>query len=159
MDIDLVRTFLTAMTPLGELRLSIPLAILTWNVPWQLAFILSIAGNMTPILFIVPGMNQISRLLQSFPNPLGRLLLWRTGRIQRTQGVRFHRYGILTLIVLVAIPLPMTGAWTGALASWVFQIPPKTALPAIFLGIIIAGGIVTGLTMIGEGAYLITSNK
>jgi uncharacterized membrane protein len=159
MDMDLVRTFLTAMTPLGELRLSIPLAILTWHVPWQLAFILSITGNMTPILFIVPGMNQISRLLQSFPNPLGRLVMWRTGHLQRTHGVRFHRYGILALIVLVAIPLPMTGAWTGALASWVFQIPPKTALPAIFIGIIIAGCIVTGLTILGEGAYLLTSSK
>jgi uncharacterized membrane protein len=159
MDMDLLRTFLTAMTPLGELRLSIPLAILTWNVPWHLAFILSVIGNITPILFIVPGMNQISRLLQSFPNPLGRLLLWRTSRIQKTHGVRFRRYGILALIVLVAIPLPMTGAWTGALASWAFQIPPRTALPAIFIGILIAGGIVTGLTMIGEGAYLITTNK
>jgi len=127
---DLVRTFLTAMTPFGELRLAIPLAILTWKVDWTLAFILSVAGNMVPILFIVPGMNQISRLLMSFPNPLGRLLVWRTNRLQRTHGVRFRRYGALALIVLVAIPLPITGAWTGALASWVFQIPPKTALPA-----------------------------
>ena len=159
MDMDLVRTFLTAMTPLGELRLAIPLAILTWNVHWTLAFILSVTGNMVPILFIVPGMNQISRLLMSFPNPLGRLLVWRTNRLQRTHGVRFRRYGVLALIVLVAIPLPITGAWTGALASWVFQIPPKTALPAIFLGIVAAGGIVTGLTVIGEGAYLLTSDK
>ena len=159
MDMDLVRTFLTAMTPLGELRLAIPLAILTWNVHWTLAFILSVTGNMVPILFIVPGMNQISRLLMSFPNPLGRLLVWRTNRLQRTHGVRFRRYGVLALIVLVAIPLPITGAWTGALASWVFQIPPKTALPAIFLGIVVAGGIVTGLTVIGEGAYLLTSDK
>ena len=159
MDMDLVRTFLTAMTPLGELRLAIPLAIVTWNVHWPLAFILSVTGNMVPILFIVPGMNQISRLLLSFPNPLGRLLVWHTNRLQRTHGVRFRRYGVLALIVLVAIPLPITGAWTGALASWVFQIPPKTALPAIFLGIVVAGGIVTGLTVIGEGAYLLTSDK
>ena len=159
MDMDLVRTFLTAMTPLGELRLAIPLAILTWNVHWTLAFLLSVTGNMVPILFIVPGMNQISRLLTSFPNPLGSLLVWRTNRLQRTHGVRFRRYGALALIVLVAIPLPITGAWTGALASWVFQISPKTALPAIFLGIVVAGGIVTGLTVIGEGAYLLTSDK
>ena len=159
MDMDLVRTFLTAMTPLGELRLAIPLAIITWNVHWTLAFILSVTGNMVPILFIVPGMNQISRLLMSFPNPLGRLLVWRTNRLQRTHGVRFRRYGVLALIVLVAIPLPITGAWTGALASWVFHISPKTALPAIFLGIVVAGVIVTGLTVIGEGAYLLTSDN
>ena len=47
------------------------------------------------------------------------------------------------MVVLVAIPLPMTGAWTGSLAAWVFHIPPRSAIPLISLGVLIAGVIVT----------------
>ena len=57
----------------------------------------------------------------------------------------------MALVALVAIPLPGTGAWTGALAAWVFQIRPRRAIPLISLGVLIAGAIVTSITMLVTG--------
>lgn len=137
------------MTPLGELRLAIPVAILTDGLPWYQAFLASIVGNMVPILFLVPALERISLFLLSFPNPLGRLLEWRTQRLRLSQGRRFQRYGPLALAIFVGIPLPLTGAWTGVLVAWAFHMRPRVSIPYIALGVLIAGGIVTGLTMSG----------
>ncbi len=147
--LDLLATFAAAMTPIGELRLAIPLAIYTLDIPWYVALPVAIAGNMVPVLVLVPGLNRLSRFLQSFPNPAGRLLAWQTERIRRVQGSRFQKYGDLALVLVVAIPLPMTGAWSGSLAAWVFDIPARRAIPLIGLGVVIAGIIVTALTLSG----------
>ena len=147
--LDLLATFAAAMTPIGELRLAIPLAIYTLEIPWYVALPVAIAGNMVPVLVLVPGLNRLSRFLQSFPNPASRLLTWQAERIQRVQGSRFQKYGDLALVLVVAIPLPMTGAWSGSLAAWVFNIPARRAIPLIGLGVVIAGVIVTALTLSG----------
>ena len=106
---------------------------------------------MVPVLILVPGLRRISAILLSFPNPAGRLLLWQQERVRRVQGPRFEKYGSLALIILVAIPLPMTGAWTGSLASWVFGIPPRRAIPLIAIGVAIAGVVVTAVALSGIG--------
>ena len=144
-------TFAAAMTPIGELRLAIPLALLTYDLDWYVALPVAVAGNLVPVLVLVPGLRRISGVLLSFPNPAGRLLLWQQERLRRVQGRRFERYGSLALIVLVAIPLPMTGAWTGSLASWVFGIPPGRAIPLIAIGVAIAGVVVTAVALSGIG--------
>ena len=156
--LDLLVTFLAAMTPIGELRLAIPLGIYTLDVPWYLALPIAVSGNMVPVLVLVPGLNRLSRLLLSFPNPAGRLLTWQTGRLERAHTQRFQRYGGMALVILVAIPLPMTGAWTGSLAAWIFRVPVRRAIPLIALGVLIAGLIVTALTLSGiELGGLITA--
>ena len=137
------------MTPIGELRLAIPLGIYTLDIPWYVVLPLAIAGNMVPVLLLVPGLNRLSRLIRSFPNPAARLLDWQSARIQRVQVRRFQRYGDLALLLIVAIPLPMTGAWSGSLAAWIFEIPARRAIPLIGLGVVIAGVIVTALTLSG----------
>ena len=144
-------TFAAAMTPVGELRLAIPLALLTYDLEWYVALPVAAVGNMVPVLILVPGLRRISAILLRFPNPAGRLLLWQQERVRRVQGPRFEKYGSLALIILVAIPLPMTGAWTGSLASWVFGIPPRRAIPLIALGVAIAGVIVTAVALSGIG--------
>lgn len=144
-------TFAAAMTPVGELRLAIPLALLTYDLDWYVALPVAALGNMVPVLILVPGLRRISAILLSFPNPAGRLLLWQQERVRRVQGPRFERYGSLALIILVAIPLPMTGAWTGSLASWVFGIPPHRAIPLIAIGVAIAGVVVTAVALSGIG--------
>ena len=78
-------------------------------------------------------------------------MLWQQERVRRVQGPRFEKYGSLALIILVAIPLPMTGAWTGSLASWVFGIPPSRAIPLIAAGVAIAGVVVTVVALSGIG--------
>ncbi len=147
--LDLLVTFVAAMTPVGELRLAIPLAIYTYDVPWLVALPISLVGNMVPVLVLVPGLNRLSRFLLSFPNPAGKLLIWQGDRLRRVQSRRFDRYGAWALVILVAIPLPMTGAWTGSLAAWIFRILPHRAIPLIALGVLIAGLIVTGVTLSG----------
>ena len=145
-----LQTFLAAMTPIGELRLSIPLAVFQYDLPWYQALGWSLAGNMVPVFLLVGGLERGAAWLRRSPNnPLSRLLQWRTERLRATQNDRFRRYGAVALVVLVAIPLPFTGAWTGSLAAWVFQIPPRQAIPLIALGVLIAGIIVTALTVTG----------
>ncbi|MDE2861596.1 MAG: small multi-drug export protein [Chloroflexota bacterium] len=144
-------TFAAAMTPVGELRLAIPLALLTYDLDWYVALPVAALGNMVPVLILVPGLRRISAILLSFPNPAGRLLLWQQERVRRVQGPRFEKYGSLALVILVAIPLPMTGAWTGSLASWVFGIPPRRAIPLIAIGVAIAGVVVTAVALSGIG--------
>ena len=146
---DLLVTFVAAMTPVGELRLAIPLAIYTYDVRCFVALPIALVGNMVPVLVLVPGLNRLSRFLLSFPNPAGKLLIWQGDRLRRVQSRRFERYGALALVILVAIPLPMTGAWTGSLAAWTFGIPPRRAVPLIALGVLIAGLIVTAVTLSG----------
>lgn len=142
-------TFLAAMTPVGELRLAIPLAIFSLDVPWYLALPVALLGNMVPVLVLVPGLQCLSRLILSLPNPAARVLTLYAARLRRVQSRRFQRYGPLALVILVAIPLPMTGAWTGSLAAWVFGIPVRQAISLIALGVLVAGVIVTILTLSG----------
>jgi uncharacterized membrane protein len=147
--LDLLVTFVAAMTPIGELRLAIPLAIYSYDIVWYVALPIAVVGNVIPVLVLVPGLDCLSRMLSSFSNPAGKLLTWQENRLRRVQSGRFDRYGGLALVILVAIPLPMTGAWTGSLAAWTFRIPPRRAIPLIALGVLIAGIIVTVVTMSG----------
>ncbi len=146
---DELITFLTAMTPLGELRASIPLGIVKYDLSWPLVLALSIAGNLVPVPFILVGLNRLGGWLESFPNPAGALLRWRRRRVQEQFGPLFRRYDALAVALLVAIPLPLTGVWTGTLAVRVFRVPLRRALPAIAVGVCIAGGLVTGLALAG----------
>ena len=146
---DYIFTFLWSMTPIGELRLAIPLGVNTYGLPWYGVFPVSVIGNLVPAFFWLLVLPRLALLLTSFPNPFGRLLMWRSQELRRQNARRFHKYSVLALTVLVAIPLPMTGVWTGCLAAWVFEISFWRALPAIALGAVVAGAIVTGLTVLG----------
>ena len=143
------------MTPVGELRLSIPLGIWKLQLPWYQVLPISLLGNIVPVLILVPGLERAAKLLRRFPNPAVRVLDWRVERLRRAHGGRFQRYGSLALVALVAIPLPMTGAFTGSLAAWVFHVPPRSAIPLIILGVLIAGVVVTMLVEGGIHAGLL----
>jgi uncharacterized membrane protein len=78
---------------------------------------------------------------------MNRFLNWLYNRTRRKTRAKIEKYGAWALISFVAIPLPYTGAWTGALAAWLFDIPAKKAVPYIIIGILIAGIIVTAVTL------------
>ena len=147
--VDFLEVFFAAMTPVGELRLSIPLGIYTLDMPWYQVLPISIVGNILPVFFLIPGLHIGARLLHKYPTFLTRVLDWRTQSLLQTYNTRFAKYGATFLVVLVAIPLPITGAWTGSLASWAFGIPARKAIPLIALGVVFAGVIVTILTESG----------
>jgi uncharacterized membrane protein len=74
---------------------------------------------------------------------------WLFERTHRNHSVRFEKFGLLALTLFVAVPLPVTGAWTGCAAAFVFGIKFRHSFPAILTGVMIAGLIVTILTVTG----------
>ena len=156
---DALRVFLAAMTPIGELRLSIPLGVWVFDMPWPWVLALSLVGNMVPVAPLLLGLRRVSPALDRLPGPLGAFWRWRTERVRTSYADRIDRYGALALVLIVGIPLPFTGAWTGSLAAWLFQVPMRRAVPAIALGVLVAGLIVTGLVVAGVEAGVILAGR
>ena len=138
-----IATFFTAMTPIGELRASIPLALGTYGMNIFETYIISVAGNMVPAAIILWTLEPISKFLMNRFRPANRFFTWLFSRTRRRYSKRFEKYESYALIGFVGIPLPVTGGWTGALIAFVFGIPPRKALLHIFIGVLIAGVIIT----------------
>ncbi|MFC2017131.1 COG2426 family protein [Chloroflexota bacterium] len=136
-----------AASPIAELRVAIPWAILKYHFPWYYTFLIAIIGNLLPVPFILLFLDAISRLLSKV-GLFNRMLNWLFERTRR-RGRIIERYERIGLALFVAIPLPITGAWTGSLAAVLFGIRFKHALLSIFIGILIAGTIVTCATLLG----------
>ncbi|MBN2072357.1 MAG: small multi-drug export protein [Actinobacteria bacterium] len=136
-------TFVTAMIPVGELRASIPLALITYQMGIIESYIISVIGNLVPVAVILWGLDSISRYLIKRFRPANRFFTWLFNRTRRKYSARFEKYTGYALIGFVALPLPVTGGWTGALIAFVFGIPPKRAMIQITAGVLIAGIIVT----------------
>lgn len=111
------------------------------------AYCIAIIGNMVPVVFILKYINPISKYLMSRSKFFNKFFTFLFERTRRKHSEKFEKWGALALITFVAIPLPVTGGWSGALAAFVFGIPFKKALPLISLGIVIAGIIVMGLSL------------
>lgn len=125
--------------PVSELRGGLPLGLVYGFHP-ATSFFLAVIGNLLPVLPLLLGLGWGERQLRRF-TPLERPLDWVFTRTRR-KGRFIERYGSIGLILLVAIPLPATGAWTGAIAAFLFGIPPKRAFPLIVVGVLIAGIVV-----------------
>jgi uncharacterized membrane protein len=102
---------------------------------------------MIPVIFILwlirPITNWIGKKIPKFGH-------WINNYFEKTKtkhAKKIEVYKELALVILVAIPLPLTGAWTGALVAYLFGLEYKKALPLIFLGVLIAGAIVTLVSM------------
>ena len=139
----LLMTFLTALVPVVELRGAIPLGVAA-GLPPAVAAVTAMAGNMVPVPFLLLLLRRVFRLLRG--------ISWLGPRIDALErrahlkGRTVKKYRTLGLILLVAVPLPGTGAWTGALVADVLDSRMKTALPAIAAGVVIAGCIITAVT-------------
>lgn len=133
-----------AMLPVVELRGAIPFAT-GLGFPIQEAFLWSIIGNMIPVPFILLLIRKIFAVLREVPRLAG--LIERLERKAHLQGAMVKKYRLLGLCLLVAIPLPGTGAWTGALVAGLLEIRLRDSLITIFLGVCIAGLLVSLATM------------
>jgi len=136
-----------AASPISELRGAIPWAILKCHFTWYYAFLVAVIGNLLPVPFILLFLDTASRLLSKV-GPFRRILNWLFERTRR-RGKIITRYERIGLALFVAIPLPVTGAWTGSLAAVLFGLKFKHAFLSIFVGILIAGVVVTGATVLG----------
>ncbi|MFH1423916.1 MAG: small multi-drug export protein [Candidatus Nealsonbacteria bacterium] len=143
-----LKVFLIAMSPILELRGSIPMALGAYHLPVWSAYLISVIGNIVPIVFVLLLLESVSGYLSRRSRLFNRFFAWLFERTRKKHAKIFERGKDLALILFVAIPMPFTGAWTGALCAFVFGIPFKRAFPLISFGVIIAGIIVT-LTTLG----------
>ena len=144
-------TILMAMVPVIELRGAIPFGVAA-GISVKQALVCAIIGNLIPIPFILLFLRRVfvwmRKISPGFENLVEKLEL----RAKRKKGI-VDKYEIIGLIILVAIPLPGTGAWTGALVATVLDIRMRRALPAITIGVIIAGILVSVITYGGFAVF------
>lgn len=140
----LLMTFGTAMVPVLELRGAIPVGIAA-GLPPAMACVVAILGNLLPVPLIMLLVRRVFDWLRGTAL-FGPKIGWLERRAH-LKGRIVRKYRLLGLVVLVAIPLPGTGAWTGALVASVLDIRMRHAIPAIFLGLVVAGVLITFLTM------------
>ena len=137
-------TLIVSMVPVLELRGAIPIGVGLGLSHFE-AMVVSMIGNMLPVPFIILFIRPIFKWMTRKSEKLGRLV---TKLEARAEGKwdQVHKYQFFGLAVFVGIPLPGTGAWTGALIAAVMDMRLRTALPSIALGVVIAGLLVTGIT-------------
>lgn len=134
-------TVLLAMAPVSELRGAIPYAIAVGHMSWQDALVISVVANFVPVIPLLYLIGPVSRYLMRWPF-FDRFFTWLFARTRR-KGKLIERFEVVGLMLFVAIPLPITGAWSGVVAAFLFDVRKRFAIPAIFGGICIAGVIVT----------------
>lgn len=137
---DELTVMLVAAMPLSELRGAIPLGITMGFTPLE-STILSIIGNIIPIPFLLKLLEPIMNYLES-TKLFSKGVQWVKRRTLKRSRDKIRKYSILGLFILVAIPLPTTGAWTGCIAATLLKIDFKKALISIISGVIAAGIIV-----------------
>lgn len=141
---EILLTFGTAMVPVLELRGAIPVGVAA-GLPPVVACAVAIVGNLVPVPFIMLLVRRIFNWLR-FTRFFGPKIEWLERRAH-LKGRLVRKYRLPGLIILVGVPLPGTGAWTGALVAALLDIRMRHALPAILLGLIIAGAITTAVTL------------
>ncbi len=133
------RVFFLSMLPITELRGAIPLGVL-WGLEPTVAYLWAVTGNFLPLIPLLLGLKALFRQIARHPRWQARLAWLEKRGLAREREV--HRYGILGLMLLVAVPLPGTGVWTGALVAALLNLGFVPALLAITLGELIAGVLV-----------------
>ena len=148
---DFLKIFGLAAAPISELRGAIPLGILELDLAWYQVLPVAILGNLVPVPFILLFVDWITRQLSRVAF-FERIISW-VFAMTRRRGRLIQRYERIGLVLFVAIPLPITGAWTGSLAAVLFGLKLRHALVSIVLGVIIAGGVVTAAAMLGWSVF------
>ena len=133
--------------PVLELRGALPVAINLFHMEWYQAFCLAVIGNLLPVPFLLLFLESLAKVVSRVA--LGKKLVnWVFERTRR-RGAVIEKYERIGLMLFVAIPLPVTGAWTGSVAAFLFGLKFRYAFLSILFGVIIAGGIVTSLCLLG----------
>lgn len=135
--------FVISLMPILELRGGLIAArLLEMNV-WR-AFFFCFIGNMLPMPFILLFIRKIFDLMRKWKYTV-KIVAKMEAKAEKHRGT-IEKYGFWGLLILVAVPLPGTGGWTGALVAALMDIRMRRALPAITLGVLIAGFIVGGIS-------------
>jgi uncharacterized membrane protein len=134
-----IQTFLMAMTPVIELRGSLPFALLVHGMDPLLAYFISVLGNIVPIFIILAFLEPVSLWLSSKLPFMKKFFDFLFKKTRKDYDGRIKKYGFLALFIFTAIPLPITGAWTASLAAFLFGLPYLKSVLAIIFGVMVAG--------------------
>lgn len=143
-----VQIFFGSMIPWVEARYIMYYAMEFLHWQWWQALPLAVIGNMLPIPFILLFFKHVEKFLRNYRS-WTRLMDWLFAKTRKRADAKIKKYEHLGLLVFVAIPLPFTGAWTGALIAYLFGLKFAKSLITIFIGVIIAAAIITILILYG----------
>lgn len=149
---ELVVIIISAL-PVTELRGALPVGIRLFQLPWYQAFFLAVIGNMLPVPFLLLFLQSLFKTIRR-TDP-GRRLVNSLLRHTRRHSAIVEKYGIIGLMLLVAVPLPGTGAWTGSMVAFLLGLSWHRALLSITVGVLVSGVIVTALSLLGWGGVII----
>ena len=140
-------TFIVSMLPIVELRAAIPLGILYYKLNFIKVYVISILGNLIPVYpilyLLIPVMNLFSR------TRIGQKFYEKLEKKAEKNREKILKYEITGLLVFVAIPLPGTGAWTGAMIAALLKLNPHKSFLSISIGVLISGVVVTVFSLLG----------
>ncbi len=148
-----LQVILLALAPISELRGAIPLALLHYHMNPYIIIPVIVAANFLPVPFILLFLRPVEDFLRRWPfwaNLMDRIFEHTRTKTRK----RIERWESLALILFVAVPLPVTGAWTGSLAAYLFALDFKKSLFFIFVGVCIAAAVVTTAVMAGITWFL-----
>ena len=149
--------FLCSMIPIIELRGAIPLGAgiseIEWisdifniqpgeTLPWWLNYIICVVGNLIPVPFILVFIKSILGWMKRGPKLFSKIAVWLENKADK-HSEKVRRSQTIGLIIFVGLPLPGTGAWTGSLIAALLGVRLKRSLPSIFIGVLLAGAIMT----------------
>jgi uncharacterized membrane protein len=149
----LLITAVLSFMPISELRGGIPFAIAN-KIPWFYALLYSTAFNALVAPFCWLFLATVHKLLYGRTPEKGidwykKLFDRFVERTRKKLSYGMEKWGWIGIAIFVAVPLPLTGAWTGTLGAWVLGISKRRAMAAVILGVIAAGGIVTIVVILG----------
>ena len=144
----IIVTLFVSMVPLIELRGAIPIATGMGLSPW-VAIPLAMLGNLVPIPFIILFIKKIFAWMRKISPKLNKVVDKLEAKAEKNKE-KVLKYAFWGLVIFVGIPLPGTGAWTGALVAAMLDMPLKKAFPSIALGVLLAGIIVS---FVSYGAF------
>ncbi|MCD7796797.1 MAG: small multi-drug export protein [Clostridiales bacterium] len=143
---DWLVVFIISLCPVLECRLGMFTAIVLLGMNPFVGFIISFIGNILPIPFILLLINWIFDILKKIP-VVKKPIIWLEEKTLKKRD-KIDKYGVWGLLLFVAIPLPGTGGWTGALLASLLHLDRKKSFGVICVGVFIAGLIITVLSLI-----------
>jgi uncharacterized membrane protein len=134
--------FFCSMIPIIELRGAVPMG---WamELEWWQTYIISVLGNMLPVPFILLFINKIIKwMAESKISLFNKVANWLLKKAEKNRA-KIEKYAFWGVALFVAVPLPVTGAWTGSLVAAVIDMKFWKALLSALIGVMVAGVIMT----------------
>ncbi len=145
-----IATLILAALPVTELRLALPVAMHVWLLLPLQAYFWAVIGNLIPLLPLFFGLEWVRKIVEKYSPWLTKGIDKIVKRAHDKVNHSYEKHGAIALFLFTALPLPLTGLYTATLAAVALKVPFKYAGPAIIIGVLTAGIIVTTLSSTAE---------